>query len=70
MLGFWTDRDDFTVLPPITVLAMEPTGIEPVTSCLQNASGNGRLRVESGYLRMDSDSRRCWAGLHGSFAGS
>ena len=31
---------------------LEPTGIEPVTSCLQSARGSGRLRVKSGCLRV------------------
>jgi hypothetical protein len=31
---------------------MEPTGIEPVTSCLQSAREGGWLRVESGSDQM------------------
>jgi hypothetical protein len=42
---------------------MEPAGIEPATSCLQNASEGGRLRVGSGSRPMKSGFQTTCAGL-------
>ena len=42
---------------------MEPTGIEPVTSCLQSSSESGRLRLGSGSRRRN---QRFLGGSRGS----
>jgi hypothetical protein len=38
---------------------MEPTGTEPVSSCLQSAREDGRLRVELGCLLDDGQKFGC-----------
>jgi hypothetical protein len=48
---------------------MEPTGIEPVTSCLQSAREGGRLRVGCGYLAVDAALSPRFADLPGSDPG-
>ena len=48
---------------------MEPTGIEPVTSCLQRARESGRLRIGSGCLRVAPEFQPRSAGGCGSDPG-